>query len=42
MKPTARPTVPRPKMATMEPGSTLAVFQTAPRPKVTENAYKNF
>ena len=33
---TARPTVPRPKIATMEPGSTFAVFQTAPRPK-----YKN-
>lgn len=30
---TASPTVPSPKIATMEPASTLAVFQTAPRPK---------
>lgn len=37
MKLTARPTVPRPKTATMEPGSTLAVFQTAPRPKMIVN-----
>lgn len=30
---TARPTVPRPKIATIDPASTFAVFQTAPRPK---------
>lgn len=30
---TARPTVPRPNIATIDPASTFAVFQTAPRPK---------
>ena len=30
---TARPTVPSPKIATIDPDSTFAVFQTAPRPK---------
>lgn len=34
---TARPTVPRPKTATMDPGSTFAVFQTAPRPEKQQN-----
>jgi hypothetical protein len=29
---TASPTVPRPKIATIEPASTFAVFHTAPRP----------
>ena len=33
---TASPTVSRPKIATFEPGSTFAVFQTAPRPKCCE------
>lgn len=33
MKLTASPMVPRPKTATIEPGSTFAVFQTAPRPR---------
>lgn len=32
VKLTASPTVPRPKTATVEPDSTFAVFQTAPRP----------
>ena len=30
---TASPTVPRPKTATIDPGSTFAVFQTAPSPR---------
>ena len=30
---TASPTVPRPNIATLEPDSTFAVFQTAPRPR---------
>jgi hypothetical protein len=29
---TASPTVPSPKIATVEPGSTFAVFRTAPLP----------
>lgn len=36
---TARPTVPRPKTATMDPDSTFAVFQTAPRPKKQQIYY---
>ena len=38
---TARPTVPSPKTATIEPGSTLAVFQTAPRPEIITNIANN-
>ncbi|RHN79968.1 hypothetical protein MtrunA17_Chr1g0183141 [Medicago truncatula] len=30
---TSSPTVPRPKTATIDPASTFAVFQTAPRPE---------
>lgn len=37
---TARPTVPRPKTATMDPVSTFAVFQTAPRPKKQQIDYQ--
>lgn len=32
-KHTASPTVPKPKIAIMEPASTFAVFHTAPKPK---------
>ena len=34
---TASPTVPSPNTATLDPGSTLAVFQTAPRPGVGDD-----
>ena len=38
---TARPTVPRPKTAIKEPGSTFTVFQIAPRPK-RQQIYNTF
>lgn len=39
---TARPTVPSPKTATVDPGSTFAVFQTAPRPKSQAKYYDDW
>ena len=37
---TASPTVPRPNTATIDPASTFAVFQTAPRPKFNSYCHK--
>merc|ERR1719281_2381035 len=38
---TERPTAPRPKTATVEPNSTLVVFQTAPSPVATPHAKRH-